>query len=173
MYRAFICMAFLLYMSSCAKKTVPTKSPEDYVEDLSAYRPPLAVLEEEESTEKPVKEGIADKGSYVAPKHHINKEMNIVMDSIIAHNKMKQFQTFTIQVYTGRSREEANQVREKVYRTMPDEEPVLVYKQPSYKVNVGKYFDSVQAYKTLTILKESFPGAMLVPERGYLELSHE
>ena len=91
------------------------------------------------------------------------------MDSIVVHNRDKMYLTYTIQVYIGRSREEANQIREKVYRILPDEEPVLIYKQPSYKVNVGKYFDKVDAYKTLNILKSNFTGAMLVPERNLLD----
>jgi 5-carboxymethyl-2-hydroxymuconate isomerase len=91
------------------------------------------------------------------------------MDSIVVHNQDKMYLTYTIQVYIGRSREESNQVREKVYRVLPDEKPELSYRQPSWRVTVGKYFKREDAYKTLTILKETFPGVMLVPERNQLE----
>ncbi len=168
MYRLFIILILVIYVAGCTPKLATTTTTEDYTEDISAYRPKIenAGQEGEIATEQI---NSVVKGQYVPPTHDIKNEMSVIMDSIVVHNKSKLYQTFTIQVYTGRSREEANQVREKVYRVMPDEKPVLVYKQPSYKVNVGKYFDSAQAYKTLTVLKASFPEAMLVPERGYLE----
>ena len=168
MYKYVVILVLVIYAASCSPKLTTTTATEDYVEDLSAYRPKVGNVGQEEHVDTQ-QINAADKGKYVPPTHDIKNEMSVIMDSIVVHNKSKLYQTFTIQVYTGRSREEANQIREKVYRVMPDEKPVLVYKQPSYKVNVGKYFDSAQAYKTLTTLRASFPEAMLVPERDYLE----
>ena len=154
----------LLVVYSCAPKLATKKTTEDYSEDVSAFRPKI------ESIETVDKENaIADKGAYVPPTHDINREMASIMDSVVVHNMDKMYLTYTIQVYIGRSREEANQIREKVYRILPEEEPVLIYKQPSYKVNVGEYIERVDAYKTLTKLRATFPGAMLVPERNQMK----
>ena len=166
MYKLFIFLILALYVVSCSPKLASTSDTKDYVEDVSAFRPSVPQDEQQDISSENTQ---IDKGPYVAPTNDINAEMSVIMDSIILHNRDKTYITYTIQVYIGRSREEANQIREKVYRVMPEEKPELIYKQPSYKVNVGKYYDRVEAYKTLTELRGSFPGAGLVRELNYLE----
>ncbi len=166
MHRLTIALLILLYVVGCSPKLATNVSTEDYTEDVSAFRPKIEPVEvntvDQENTN-------TKKQSYVSPTHDINDEMNVLMDSIVIHNRDKLYLTYTIQVYIGRSREEANQVREKVYRVLPEAKPELIYRQPSYKVNVGKYIDRVDAYRTLTALKRKFPGAMLVPQRGSMQ----
>ena len=167
MYKIFIVLIVFSMAVSCSPKLTTNTTVEDYTEDVSAFRPSI---ESESREEVELLEGTKnDKGPYVAPTHSINKEMSVVMDSIILYNRDKSYFTYTVQVYIGRSREEANQAREKVYRVLPEEEPELTYKQPSYKVKVGKYYDRVEAYKTLTKLRGTFPGAGMVRERNYIE----
>jgi len=156
----------LLYVAGCSPKLTSTATDTDYSEDVSAFRPKVEITDE--NADQPA-DAVEEKGPYVAPTHDINGEMSVIMDSIIVNNKNKQYLTYTIQVYIGRSREEANQVREKVYRLLPEEKPILSYKQPSYKVNVGKYIDRVEAYKMLTTIRGIYPGAIMVPERNYME----
>lgn len=165
-YRYLIVILLASMLWGCATKPAATKQDEVYSEDLSGYRP-VAEPTENTSTEQPVYG--QPKGPYVPATHDINGEMDIAMDSVIAANQNKIHQTYTIQVYLGRSREEANQVREKVYRLLPDTKPELSYKQPSWRVTVGVYLDRVDAYKTLNQLKSSFPGASLVPEKHTLK----
>lgn len=167
MYRLILLVLLGTYVVSCSPKLATKSTSEDYSEDVSAYRP--TVMDSEAGEDTNVETSSINKGPYVAPTHDIQGELVPIMDSIVVHNRDKMYRTYTIQVYIGRSREEANQIREKVYRILPDEEPVLIYKQPSYKVNVGKYFDKVDAYKTLNMLKSNFTGAMLVPERNLLD----
>lgn len=168
MYRYLILLFLGMYVVGCTPKLVTQTSSKDYLEDVSAYRPKAEV---EMKTGEPVEETtvLKKKGAYVPPTHDIKAEMDIIMDSISVQNQSKLYLTYTIQVYLGRSREEANQIREQVYRALPEEKPILIYKQPSYKVTVGKYFDRVEAYKTLTTLRGSFPGALMVPERNLME----
>ncbi len=161
MYRIALFLFLAIYIVSCAPKLATTKTAESYDEDVSAFRPKIEAAETG-STEN-VNEVEVEK-PYVAPTHDINGEMAVLMDSIIYHNREKTFLTYTIQVYIGRSREEANQIREKVYRIMPDEKPELSWRQPSWLVTVGKYSDRVDAYKTFSILKDNFPSATMVPE---------
>ncbi len=165
MYRLLIVLGLAVYVVSCSPKLASTGDTKDYIEDVSAFRPSVPHAENGEIENGNI--GV-EKGPYVAPTHDINNEMSIIMDSIIAHNRDKTYITYTIQVYIGRSREEANQIREKVYNVMPEEKPQLVYKQPSYKVTVGKYYDRIVAYKTLNKLRVSFPGAGLVRERNFM-----
>ncbi len=161
MYRFSIILLLATMLFRCSPKIASTSTTEDYVEDLSAYRPKIEMTTAESVEDvQPVK----SKGTYVPPTHTINAEMSALMDSIVHYNKSKTYPTYTIQVYIGRSREEANQVREKIYRSMPDEKPILSWRQPSWLVTVGEYTERVDAYKTFTVLKQSFPGATLVPE---------
>ena len=164
MYKYLLFVLMAVIVMRCAPKIAST-STAGYDEDVSDFRPKIGHAEPtpEETTV------IAEKGPYVAPTHNINAEMSSLMDSIITCNREKAYLTYTIQIYIGRSREEANKVREKVYRILPDERPRLTYRQPSYKVTVGEYFDRVDAYKTLNLLKETFPGALLLPERRHLD----
>lgn len=167
MYKHLLILLLGIYVLGCAPKLVTKSTTEDYTEDVSAFRPQI------ESVDSKVGDNAQDteinKGPYIPATHDINNEMSLVMDSIVIHNRDKTYLTYTIQVYIGRSREEANQIREKIYRILPEEKPVLAYRQPSYKVSVGKYFDRVEAYKTLTTLRSTFPGAMIVPEHNHME----
>ena len=158
---AFAIIAFY----GCTKKAVTTKTTSDYSEDLSAFRPEIEVDEPVSATE----DYLEDKGPYVAPTHDINSEMSVLMDSIVSNNKKKKHLTYTIQVYIGRSREEANKARENVYRVMPEVKPELSWNAPSWKVLVGDYYDKIDAYKTLSALRGAFPGATMVPRRKFIE----
>lgn len=166
MHRILIIFLIMIYVAGCAPKLATKGSTNDYSEDVSAFRPKT---ETDDPANTEIVNPVKEKGPYVPPTHDINSEMSVLMDSIIVNNQEKMYETYTIQVYIGRSREEANQEREKVYRLLPEEEPTLNYRQPSWIVTVGKYFDKVDAYKTLNTLKSSFPGVTLVRERNYLE----
>ena len=166
MNRLIVFLFILASVASCTPKLGTKGDTGEYDEDVSAYRPKIEV---DEISEPDDEEITNTKGPYVAPTHSINGAMSNIMDSIVHYNLDKVYYTYTIQVYTGRNREEANQSREKVYRLLPEEKPELVYRQPSYKVNVGKFFDRVEAYKTLVKLREVFPSATLVMEQNYMK----
>ena len=167
MYKHLLILLLGIYVLGCAPKLVTKSTTEDYTEDVSAFRPQIETVDSKVGDNAQDTE--INKGPYTPATHDINNEMSLVMDSIVIHNRDKTYLTYTIQVYIGRSREEANQIREKIYRILPEEKPVLAYRQPSYKVKVGKYFDRVEAYKTLTTLRSTFPGAMIVPEHNHME----
>jgi hypothetical protein len=52
---------------------------------------------------------------------------------------------------------------------MPDAKPKLQFISPSYIVKVGDFFDKLEAYQTLVILKKQFPNAIIIPEQVYIE----
>lgn len=166
MYRLILFVVVAAFVANCTPKLATKGEVKDYTEDVSAFRPKLEIDDTGKGDESTLN---SVKGPYVAPTHSINAEMSTIMDSIIVYNRDRTYITYTIQVYIGRNREEANQVREKVYRVLPEDKPQLSYKQPSYKVNVGRYFDRAEAYKTLTLLRSSFPGATLVREYNRVE----
>lgn len=166
MHRLTILLLMVIYVVGCSPKLATKVTTEDYTEDVSAFRPKF-----DPDVKEPVDQPslTPEKGSYVPPTHDINREMNSIMDSIVLHNQDKLYLTYTIQVYIGKSREEANLVREKVYRVLPEEKPILNFRQPSWRVTVGKYFNREDAYKALNMLRENFPEALLDPERKHME----
>ena len=166
MHRLLIFLLIMIYVAGCTPKLATKGTTEDYSEDVSAFRPKI---ESEDPAKSDQVDLVEKKGPYVPPTHDLNREMSSIMDSIVVNNRNKMYETYTIQVYIGRTREEGNQIRERVYRILPDEKSELNYRQPSWIVTVGKYFDRVDAYKTLNTLRSFIPGAMLVPERNYLE----
>lgn len=72
---------------------------------------------------------------------------------------------YTIQIYSGTSREEANEVKNKAYVDMDDSRPRLRYVQPNYKVTIGKYNDKLNAHRVYNDVKKVFPRAIVIPER--------
>ena len=102
---------------------------------------------------------------YVSPSHDITDDLNIAIEKINEVQNQKPYTVYTVQIYNGRSRVEANDIRKQVYRIMADMKPELVWRQPNWKVKVGAFESRADAYKTYKKLKESFPGTILVPER--------
>jgi hypothetical protein len=154
--------AALLY--ECAPKASKSKTTETYQEDLSKYRPKPVELEIDSADIGAVDTAFV-RGPYTAPTNDITEELDYEIARISDEQKKLPILIYTVQVYTGRSREEANQIRSQVYQTLPDEEPQLIYQQPNFKVRVGTYFERADAYKTFKALKEKFAGAILVPVR--------
>ncbi len=152
---------------SCTPKAVST-STSGYTEDLSAFRPKPQVLTKDTNTVIS-EEFVYDKGPYTRPENDLSEELTLALDNIAAENRNKPYSVFTIQVYTGRNKEEANDAKQKVYRYLPDASPAVEYKQPKYLVNVGEFEDRLDAYETFEKLKKVFPGAMLVQEKKYFK----
>ena len=155
----YLLVALILF--NCSPKTVRQATTAEYEEDLSAIRPvaePIEFVSEEGKEKVP----------YVASSNDITKGMNNLIDSMALDNRNKKVQIYTIQVYVGNSRDEANEARTKVYKVMPDERPRLEYSQPNFRVKVGMYTDRLEAHKPLQLLKKTFPGAILLTEKSYL-----
>jgi hypothetical protein len=147
---------------SCAPKAAKSKTAVSYSEDLSGFRPPVSL--EEETNVDETRQDEAVTGSYVTPEHDITNQLDIVLNELLEKNENKSMTIYTVQVYIGRSREEANRIKMKIFDEMPEVHPELVYRKLRFKVQVGKYYDRVSAYKMFKELKHNFPGAMLVPE---------
>ncbi len=155
-----IYVLFALAFQHCAKKVVVKSSEGKYTEDLARYRPEAPPVEAQ-LPEVPTREKVPN----VKPTNHITKPLAAVIDSIAGYSARMPIDVYTVQVYTGRSREEANEIRQQIYRLLPGENPKLAYVQPNFKVRVGEYSSRIEANKTFTELRRHFPGAMLVPER--------
>ena len=131
-------------------------------EDLSAIRPKYSEVPD---TAKHYQGNPTRNVSFVQPTYTVNTKLNIVLDSIDRINASKLFvQGYTIQVYSGLSRDEAGNARKKLVEELGMRSD-LEYVQPKFRVRVGTYFTGMEAQRDLVRLRRAFPNAILVPER--------
>ena len=160
-------VAITVSQFNCTPRAAKSKTPVSYNEDLSAFRPETGSGEEEKV--EAIDEGETLTVPNAEPEHDITNQLDIVLNERLENNENKTVTVYTVQVYTGRSREEANKTRMKIFEVMPDADPQLVYKKLRFKVQVGRFYDRISAYKTFEKLKAYFPGSMLVQENVDLD----
>ena len=173
MVNIFFIMGVMAAMS-CASGSTASKSGTkakagDYYEDLSAYRPEITASEDTVSAG-----GTNDTDNNIdpnlTPENDVTSAINIKLDSINdLKSNISTIDGYTIQVYTGINREQANDAKAKVYTTLPDSRPVIIYDQPNFRVKVGKFYTRREAQGTFAALKSVFPAAILIPERLPIE----
>ncbi|MFY0625327.1 MAG: SPOR domain-containing protein [Reichenbachiella sp.] len=155
--------ALLQFCGPAATKTVVTSS---YEEDLSEYRDDYEIIDEEtseESMENEIEEVIRED---TEPMHGIGEELDSVTNIMIASRiSIEELDGFTIQIYSGNSRDKANSFRRAAFELIEDTKPVLIYEQPNYKVRIGKYYSRIEANEDFNILSETFSRAVLIPTK--------
>ncbi len=110
----------------------PSTTTATYNEDLSSQRPRVEVVAAVEKD--PIEEKVED----VTPSHDQTAVVDNKLKEITSHSgTSRTAQGFTIQVYSGTSREQASQAKTQVYRILPNSRPETKYEQPIYKVRVG------------------------------------
>ena len=157
-----------LIFQRCAPPPAQSVDTGVYEENLAVHRtqyvePSYAlynVVNEDENTLTPL----------TSPKNSIKTELDSVF-SIVKNelNNVQFIRGLTIQLYTGNDRDNANNVKNRVYQTFDDLIPRVSYDQPNYKVRVGKYYNRLDANEDFTKLKKVFPQAILVPDRILIE----
>ena len=163
---------FILFGAvGCAKKSVPVKSTEnvvtDYSDDLSKYR---MRHEAPKSTDNSESQEVL-KNEALVSENDISAELNIVLDSISAKNKVLGFLPgYTILVYSGNSRTEADRVRNRLFDIAGDQDiRDLQYELPTYFVKVGQYHEQIEAQKLYLEIRLYYPDATIVPEKFELK----
>ncbi len=154
---------WLLAMVILAIPACAQRGNKSHYEDLSLWRPAFETLADSvfdnSGHNRPQKPN-------VVPTLPVNSKVNAVLDSIDKLNVMRRFvDGYTIQIYSGQNREEANEAKKKMAEEVYDMKADLQYLQPKFRVKTGYYFTRLEAQKDLTRLKRIFPNAILVPER--------
>lgn len=149
----------------CAPGATKTTSKSGYYEDLSSYREVPKLVEDSSSADN-----IDEVVVVVDPTNDITAELDSVTSMIIASRKNIDYvEGFTIQIYSGNSRDMANQVKWQAFDLTPGQKPIITYEQPNYKVRVGKYYTRIEANEDFNILKENFTRAVLIPSKIKIE----
>ena len=93
-------------------------------------------------------------------------QVDTLLEILAAQNQSLGYvQGFTVQVYSGSSRETASKARIDVFRVLIGFEPEIKYVQPNFKVKVGKFTERLEAQWVYAQLKPEFPQAIIIPER--------
>ncbi len=154
----------VLIISGCSPSIQQsTSSSTGYDEDVSSYRPviPEMVTETENSATARIEDV-----EYVEPTEHLRVEIDSILRLKGARNEgIGYLPGFTIQVYTGMSREDANRAKNLVYDILIDEEPVITYDQPMFRVKVGHYYTRLEAEMNFNLLRKRFRQALVLPEK--------
>lgn len=161
-----------LYFSCSSPGSAPQRATGytvDYEEDLSVHRSLQDLPEPDEPS--PSRPSGTTPEQPVTVSNDITEELDRLSQRVAEKNKsIKTIPGFTIQVYSGNSRDMANQVRRRVWDVLPDTQPEIKYQQPIYKVQVGQFTERLQAQKTFAMLKKEFPSALIIPDR--IQINH-
>ncbi|MEO1219024.1 MAG: SPOR domain-containing protein [Bacteroidota bacterium] len=98
------------------------------------------------------------------PKHDITQELDTLLQDLKAYYAMLDtVQGYTIQVYTGRSRARAMQIKQVLDTHYAPLQPEINYKQPCFTVRIGSFLDRLEAYKMYVQVKSMIPQAIVRP----------
>lgn len=159
----FASLILLTFLTACSAEAQRNRDRDrdrekSYSEDLSELRPKFETKDSTWDHQQPVVHEV------VEPRYTVNEKVDAVLDSIDALNSMRKFiPGFTIQVYSGTNRDDANNTKKKMLDDLGLRADLL-YEQPKWRVKTGRYFTTIEAQKDLMKIRSSFPNAILVPE---------
>lgn len=167
-----IMAGFSLLFSACLPpKTIGTTGEDTYSEDLSKLR--AAHVDTLSGTNDPATTNntapqpeTPTLNASISTRFSVNNELDDFLDEVTQRNQENNtYQGYTVQVYTGSSREKANDAKNKVYSILPEENPTITFDTPNYKVKIGEYTDRLEAQPVYSALKDAFPAVLIVPQR--------
>ena len=153
----FFCLSYFLYGCISQQATVSSNDSRRYFEDLSYIR---------ESETNFQKEEILDEDYTLDTNLGLNNKIDSIL-SIIKSEVKENIYTdgFTIQIYLGDDRGEAENTVEKLFELDSLIESKTVFTQPNYRVKTGKYLDRFEANYEFKKIKDEFPNAIVIPEK--------
>jgi hypothetical protein len=152
-------LLILLLNISCAAQNAGSSGT--YEEDISSLRPRFTTPADSQKRTPEVNYHTLN----VTPVKNVNPKVDRVLDSINKLNLTRRFvDGFTIQIYSGQSRLEAENTKKKMLDTQ-SMSSTMKYEQPKFRVTTGSYFTKLDAQKDLMRIRKSFSSAILVPDR--------
>lgn len=162
-YPLVIIVSALILASCKPTQQATTSQGGKYYEDLSAHRPVVQIQEDTTNTQETIKR---DPKATTEAKFTVNQQLNAVLDSIDRINLEKKYiDGYTIQVYSGANREDALNAKKELTLKLPELESEIQFRQPTFRVRVGKYYTQLEAQKSYMAVKQIFQTAIIVPDR--------
>ncbi len=164
---AFIACLYPFNASFAQKKN--DKKNEILLEDFKNYRPSFAYTFTPSTIEGTwIERTLPPLDSTAKPRLDITNELNRIWDyvpPIVKLEKMKRrMEGWRIQIYRGKSVEEAQKIRERSYDLFPNLTPYMEYKTPTYRVKSGDFLTENEAAPFWKRIKRTFPTALIVPD---------
>jgi len=160
----FPIVTIVTLLQFCAPTATTSTSSAVYEEDLSIYRPSYEMNDESIDEASSGHIVYTDTEEYITPTNDIKAELDTVLYRIKKSRESIQYiDGYSIQLYSGNSRDKANQVKAKIYGVLKDQRPRVSYDQPNYKVRVGEYYSRLEANTDFVSLQKHFSRAVLVP----------
>lgn len=161
-------IAFLLFgifIVGCVSTQPTSTASKSYSEDLSQYRPKVDTTFEIEDEKSSFRKTSVD----FDPNADVTELLNQKLDTLAKNNKeIRYVNGYAIQVYSGSSSSDAYAARDTARVVLPEIRTDVEYKQPIYKVRVGRFTERLEVQRTLLKLKPKFPDAISVPQRIYI-----
>ena len=157
--------AAIVFLNACAPpKNISTQKANTYEENVSALRIHYAdSLQANNSTAQP--ERTLSSGP-VTTQYAVTSDVDEYLVERSELNAQKNsYQGYTLQVYTGGSREEANEAKRRVYEALPSARPAISYNSSIYRVQVGEYASRLAAQEDYATIQKEFPYVLLVPQK--------
>jgi len=174
--RTLVVIILAGWLGACASsKTASSKATSPnyntYDEDLTTVRPKFELPAS--TVNKPAGTGTVPTPAPetrrplpMAEPLHINKQLDAVLDTIALKNRSIRYaQGYRIQVYVGDERGAAEQAKRTTYQSFPELNPYLSYRQPTYRLKVGDFMRRMDAERYLSLLRQQFTSAILVPDK--------
>jgi len=156
-------ISHLLLAGCAAQQGTSTTTDGEYYENLSGLRPKVELPAE---TDKNSSGNTRQQVKAVTPTKGVNTKVDAVLDSINRYNLTRKFiDGYTIQIYSGQSREDAMNAKKKINEEWPEYSGSLQYQQPKFKVIVGRYYTKLEAQPDFYRIRQSFPSAIFAPEK--------
>ena len=97
---------------------------------------------------------------------HQSARVDSIIQATIQKNKEdEKFEGYRIQIYFGKEREKAKDIKTRFYKEFPGKSAYLVYEQPNFKVRVGNFRAKMEAQRLFYDLKEAFETVLIVPTK--------
>lgn len=159
-----IVIAGSLLISCTSGKATTTVT--NYSENISVLRPEFETFGEEADSSDTTISSEQNQSSAKIPQKDITNDVDGFLAAAIEKNRdIDYINGYTIQIYSGSSRENADMIKSEIYKKMPTARPKVEWVAPNFKVRVGSYVEKIEAVKTYAELKSHFPQAILIPAR--------
>ena len=177
-YTKFLYAAFLfLTISACASTSGTTAStdnnttathtrdqPKNEGENLSKYRPKFTPPKATASA--PAGDNPFTPLPGATPTNHVNEQVAGLLDTMAIMNRAVRFaKGYRILAYTGTERKAAMDIRNTIVSRLPDVQVYPQYKQPTWRVKVGDFFNRLEANQALLRIKDITPNALIVEDQ--------
>ncbi|MCR9063257.1 MAG: SPOR domain-containing protein [Cytophagales bacterium] len=159
-------LTFIIFFSSCSSKVssrLGTTSSIKYEEDLSIVRPEIkseVTVEENEP-----KEEMSTSAFKMNEPQNENSKIELALREIGEFNSSQtESAGFRIQIFSGNSRAEFDQVKGYIMQHFPELEIYESYSQPTYRVKVGDFLKRMDAERYYSSLLGRFSAAKITME---------